>query len=106
MESMTEIFGDVIYSYTREQALEDGFLVDVSETASEAGFTIPVAMTRAAWTDLVEWNDNNRAFQDEAGRLWDVLTMARYFARGVKGSSVNCEAVSYTHLTLPTIYSV
>lgn len=33
-----EIFGDPIHTYSREQALEDGFLVDVSETAREAGF--------------------------------------------------------------------
>ena len=32
-----EIFGDVIYSYTRAQALADGVLVDVSERAKRAG---------------------------------------------------------------------
>jgi len=32
------IFGDVIYAYPRAQAIEDGVLVDVSETARKAGF--------------------------------------------------------------------
>ena len=32
------------------KAIEDGILVDVSDTACEAGFTIPVAVTRTVWT--------------------------------------------------------
>lgn len=47
--SLTEIFGEVIYSYTRAQALEDGELVDVTETAREAGFKLPFAVSRALW---------------------------------------------------------
>jgi hypothetical protein len=37
----------VIHMYTREQAIADGQLVDVSETpeAKEAGFRIPVCLT-------------------------------------------------------------
>ncbi len=53
----TEMFGEVIHSYTRKQATEDGFLVDVTETAHEAGFSIPVALTRAIWEDCVEWDE-------------------------------------------------
>src|SRR3972149_219225 len=44
---MNEVFGDPISVYTRAQALEDGQLVDVSETAKEAGIRFPVALTRA-----------------------------------------------------------
>jgi hypothetical protein len=77
---------DIIYTYSREQALEDGLLVDVSDTAREAGFTVPVAITRAAWADCVEWNKETDSrkdtIQDEAGRLWDVVYMARLAARG------------------------
>lgn len=81
-----EIFGDVIYSYSRAQALEDGYLVDVTETAHEAGFRCPVALTRAAWEDCVAWSeaDTDRKHwpQDQAGRLWDVLSMARFYIAG------------------------
>ena len=42
-------FGPVISIYSRAQAIEDGILVDVSDTAREAGFTIPVAVTRTVW---------------------------------------------------------
>jgi type I site-specific restriction endonuclease len=35
------VFGDVIYSYTRKQAIEDGVLVDITEMAKEAGIKYP-----------------------------------------------------------------
>lgn len=71
-------FGPVIYAYTRAQALADGVLVDVSNAAAEAGFKVPVAMTRAAYADCVEWKDEDtrrQVTQNESGRLWDVLWM-------------------------------
>jgi hypothetical protein len=38
---MNELFqaSDVIHTHTRAQLIEDGDLIDVSETAREAGFT-------------------------------------------------------------------
>jgi len=86
----TEIFGETIHSYTREQAIADGFLVDVTETAREAGFSIPVALTRAVWEDCVEWNDTDskrQTHQDLSGRLWDVINMAFFVARMRKNQS-------------------
>jgi hypothetical protein len=85
-----ELFGEVIYSYTRAQAIEDGVLIDISETAREAGFRFPVAITSAAWADCVAWSeeDNTRKpFQDEAGRLWDVVWMLGNAVRRSKGES-------------------
>lgn len=78
-QTATELFGEVIYSYTRAQAIEDGVLVDVSEMAAEAGFHWPVAITQTAWQDCVAWSDDDnqrQVYQDESGRLWDVLWMA------------------------------
>lgn len=79
---------DFISIYTRAMALEDGSLVDVSEMAKEAGFTIPVALTRAAWSDCVEWGEEREIHQDESGRLWDVLWMTRCQVRGSAGSEI------------------
>ena len=76
----TSPFVTVIDAYTRAQAIEDGILVDVSETAREAGFKIPVALTRAVWDRLVALPEGYKGFQDESGRLWDVLWMARFYA--------------------------
>lgn len=89
-QTVTELFGEVIYRYTRAQAIEDGVLVDVSETAREAGFRWPVAMTSAAWADCVAWSeeDNHRqVYQDESGRLWDVLWMAFVAIRSAPGGT-------------------
>ena len=66
----------VIYAYTRAQALEDGVLVDVSETACEAGFVWPVALTAAVWALVEAIPPRYRAWQTVEGRLWDVLWMA------------------------------
>ena len=73
-------FGPILCTYSRAQAIDDGFLVDVSETAREAGFKIPVAITRSVWNRLVALPDGYRGFQDQSGRLWDVLWMARHYA--------------------------
>ncbi len=90
MSSMTELFGEPIHTYTRADALADGTLIDVSETAREAGFRIPVVLTRAVYEDCVRWTDadNNRkgTLQDEAGRLWDVLMMAWFAAARTRGA--------------------
>ena len=40
---------DLIYSYTRAQALADGVLIDVSERARRAGIKYPTACTAGVW---------------------------------------------------------
>ena len=79
-----KLFGEVIYSYTRAQAIEDGVLIDATALARDAGFKWPVALTAAAWEDCVAWSDadnQRQAYQDQTGRLWDVLFMAAYAIR-------------------------
>jgi len=70
-----EIFGPVIFSYTRKQAIEDGVLVDVSETAKEAGIKLPTALTQAVYEQYVVLSPEMKGLQDESGRLWDILWM-------------------------------
>jgi hypothetical protein len=59
---------EVIYAYTRKDALADGVQIDVSEVAREAGLKFPVYITRAAWEGYVTVPDGVRC-QDEKGRL-------------------------------------
>lgn len=68
---------NLIYSYTRKQAIKDGSLIDVSDLAKEAGFRFPVALTAAAWTAAIEVPPD-ASCQDETGRLWDVLNVLRF----------------------------
>jgi hypothetical protein len=87
MSQIEEIFGEVVFSYSREQAIADGVLVDVSQYAKEFGYRYPVAVTRAVWQDCIDWdNINEQAYQDESGRLYDILWMAALAAKRTKGS--------------------
>lgn len=72
---------DLIHVYSRAQALDDGFLVDVSAVAAEAGFKWPTAVTRAVWDEYVEVPEGDRYGQSIQGRLWDICWMAKVEAR-------------------------
>jgi len=68
----------VIHTYTRKQAIEDGVLVDVSETAKEAGINFPVALTSTVWGIYVVPSEKIEGCgQSVSGRLWDLLWMFR-----------------------------
>jgi hypothetical protein len=43
---------DIIHTYSREEALADGVLVDVTELATKAGLRYPVALTQCLWNRL------------------------------------------------------
>jgi len=76
-----DFFGKPIYSYSRAQAIEDGVLINISDLAKEAGFTVPVAVTETVWHSYIEWSKNDteqQTYQDQNGRLWDVLSMLRF----------------------------
>ena len=77
---------DLIFSYTRAQALADGALVDVTPTAQEAGFKFPVAITAALHHRLTPSEYEKTVGQSYAGRLWDVLFLAAVHGRRLNGS--------------------
>jgi hypothetical protein len=76
-QNTNEPFGPVIYSYTRSQAIADGFQVEVSKVAREAGITYPVFITRTVYDNYVTVPAGVTG-QDEAGRLWDIVWMTRF----------------------------
>jgi len=83
-KSLEDVFGPVVSSYSRAQAIDNGVLVDVTSMAREAGFKWPAALTHAAWCDCVAWTERDnrlQVYQDESGRLWDMLFMAFYAIR-------------------------
>ncbi len=87
-------FGEVISTYTRAQAIDDGVLVDAGPMAKEAGFRWPVALTAAAWSDCVAWTDADseaQVHQDPTGRLWDVLIMGGYAVHTHRGGGDRLE---------------
>lgn len=83
---------DVVFRYTRDDAIQDGVLVDLSHAAKQAGFSIPLALTARVFSECVYWPETEAAIQDEAGRQWDVLYMAAMAARraavlGIQGAT-------------------
>jgi hypothetical protein len=83
--SSQELFSnaEIISTYTRAQAIEDGCLVDMTEWASTdrgfmGGFTCPVAMTAKLWAAV----ERPVQSQDTRGRAHDVLFMASLALRG------------------------
>ena len=83
----------VIHAYTRAEAFADGVLVNVTPTAREAGFKVPTAVTASVFAECIEWTEEDakqsRTYQDQAGRLWDVLYLAAAKARSLRGRRQN-----------------
>lgn len=79
---MTDLYGPVISSYSRAQALADGVLVDAGPLAKEAGFIIPVAISQRVWAEYITPDEKALAGgQSITGRLWDVLFMLHTASR-------------------------
>ncbi len=100
MEASDNPWGEPIFSYSRAQAIVDGVLVDLTSATdgkgqrlcAQAGFKVPVAITRTAWVRVVEaggtWKPDRdgemlefKGGQSLTGRLWDVLWMLRVASR-------------------------
>lgn len=79
---------EVIDTYSRAEAIADGILVDVTDTAREAGILFPVAVTRSVWEEYIKSSshDSEKWGQDLMGRLWDTVWMLRVAIRGKKQS--------------------
>ena len=76
---------EVISVYTRAEAITDGTVVDVTQTAKEAGFKLPTVLTRNVWERCVSVPETVEGQgQSEEGRLWDVLWMASVAARNAR----------------------
>ena len=101
----SNFWGEPIHVYSRAQAIADGILVDLTTATDDqgqplcqqAGFKIPVAITRTAWAKTVEaggdWKPTGdgetlelQGGQSLTGRLWDLLHMLKV-ACGRAGST-------------------
>jgi len=71
---------DVIHSYTRSQALEDGVLVDLNQfiPVNESGYKYPIACTSAVYSIIEKAVNNKNHCNDFKGVVWDLLHMSRF----------------------------
>jgi hypothetical protein len=103
-------WGEPIHSYTRAQAIADGMLVDLTSATDDkgqllcpqAGFKVPVAITRIAWAKTIEaggsWKPDGegevlelKGGQSLTGRLWDLL----WILRVASGKAANSDRVHF-----------
>jgi hypothetical protein len=88
---LEDLFGPVIHSYTRAEAIADGTLIDLGAFSfrenltilQESGIKFPTAITRAAYNRAVQEDGRDLPpCQDLSGRMWDLCYMLRLAARG------------------------
>ena len=80
---------DIIYAYTREMAISDSILIDLSDIAKEAGFKVPVAVTTALYNRyLVPTERQKNKGQDTDGRVWDMLMLLNMRCRENKDDTI------------------
>ena len=69
----------IISSYSRAQAIDDGFLVDLSEADGAKGhFKFPLACTVGVWAIIEKAVNNPKWHNDLAGVLHDICWMSRF----------------------------
>jgi hypothetical protein len=76
MIKMNELFGgNIITSYSRADMFDDGTLIDVTSTAKEMGFSVPVALTYAVWYGTIQpFEGRDKPIEiRKMGALWDCL---------------------------------
>jgi hypothetical protein len=74
---------DMIFSYSRREAIEDGVLVDVTDQAKARGFKVSVCLSSAAYGVAVDRKEQGEGdgFRTLDDRLADVLEAALMAAR-------------------------
>lgn len=69
-------FGEIIYAYTRQQAIADGVLVDLSDhPMTRKHWKIGLCCSSAVWTMIEEAVQQGK---DLAGVLHDLYTLAKW----------------------------
>ena len=73
---------NVIFTYSRREAIEDGVLVEIpSELSKEAGVTVHCAMTAGLFSKIAVSQQDKALGQSITGRLWGLLNN---FKLGIK----------------------
>lgn len=69
---------DIIFAYTRKQAIEDGLQYELPKELTQQIYKYPVYITSGVY-DLVQKAIENKKFMnDYEGVIWDILNMSLY----------------------------
>ena len=74
------LFGDTVYSYSRQDALNDGVLVNLNQfiPIKESPFKYPVACTNTVFNIIEQAVNNKKYCNDFKGVVWDIMYMASH----------------------------
>ncbi|MBR0347529.1 MAG: hypothetical protein IJI03_19955 [Rudaea sp.] len=100
---------EVIHRYTREQALADGVLVDVTAPAKDCGFSVPVAMTAALFADCESWASADERRGDASPRDQVVRRLLHFACETIRASArtpTDRRVLSLTHFAGRTCQAV
>lgn len=93
----------VISTFSREEALVDGTLIDCSRESREAGVALPVAVTAAVHAACIAWNNATEPeYQDESGRCWDLVTMLRIACLRASKNDPDSDTVFFSVQCIPS----
>ncbi len=86
-----DLWGEPVSVYTRRNAIDDGVLIDLSETAEvrEAGIKFPLAVTIGVYHILKPSEKLRNYGQSFEGRLWDMLSVFRLEAKRSGGDTIH-----------------
>lgn len=80
MNEDSDLFGRATCTWSRAQAVVDGFQLDITRTAKKAGIRFPVFLTRAVFDACVAVPEGTPE-HDKAGRLWNIVWTLRFVIR-------------------------
>ena len=100
-EKYPELFGDLVYSYTRADALRDGVLVALPH-AQAVGFRVPVAITDTAYAACIAWPEtdpklsNILRLREEMVLLAAVMEAKAHRRREQSGVAQRADRIDFT----------
>ena len=81
MNTPESVFGDVISTYTRQQAIEDGVLIDMMQgelgQVSRLHYKYPIVCSMGVFALIRRAVEHPDCCNDYAGILHDILTMSK-----------------------------
>lgn len=91
MNTLQEVFGEPIYTYSRSQAIEDGVLVDLMQDemapVCRQHYKYPIACTAAVF-GIIERAVKAKSSNSFAGIVHDILWMSRTLRKQVDPQTV------------------
>ena len=67
----------MIYRYSREDAIRDGVLIDITELAKENGFKFPTAITNTVWEKYLNKKDVTARVHDTMWMLYVAIKQSK-----------------------------